>query len=195
MFSISRLRRINVKCLYKSTRWFVWINSNVKIGCSSVSFKSMFLKRLSRIRNKEKCEETSDLLCVASFNHSESLQCVFFSRTNLAWCLSVFLQEKKKKKELFNWQIQRSLEVSLISANFFFRLGCGERRRCQSRRSARLRNLFSERADLFLWIIGGSAGITRWQLLGQERVFFPSEIAVQRASVHQQQIRCISLFS
>ncbi len=38
----------------------------------------MFLKRLSRIRNKEKCEQTSDLVAVASFNHSESLQSVFF---------------------------------------------------------------------------------------------------------------------
>ncbi len=61
---------MHIKCAYESTRWFVLIHSNVKIGCSYFSFKPMFLKRFSRIRNKEKCEKTSDLVGVASFNDS-----------------------------------------------------------------------------------------------------------------------------
>ncbi len=143
-------------------------------------FQTMFLKRFSRIRNKEKCEKTSDLVGVASFNHSESLQCVFYSRTNLAWCLSVFLQEKN------NFLIGRYRDhwkCPLISANLFFWHGCGERRRCQSRCSARLRNLFSERANLFLWIIGGSTGIARWQLLGQEHIFSQKELFRERLCI------------
>lgn len=102
--------------------------------------------------------------------------------STVPFCLST-------QKELFNWQTQRSLEVSLISANFFFRLCCGNRRRCQSR----LQNLFRESEDLFLWITGGSVRIRHRQLLGQECVF-SSEIAVQKVPVHQQQIRYISLF-